>query len=62
MYPNPAVAVRKNSRFSIVFHIFPNRTLQKVFTAYSSPMYQIEANEMPFQMLKKLLVLINRYV
>ena len=49
-FPNPAIAARKNGRFSIFFQ---ERTLQKVLTAHRVPIYQIKDNEMLIQMQKK---------
>ena len=50
MDPNPAVAAQKNGRFSIFFQ---KRILQKLLTAYISPIYQIKADEMLFPMQKE---------
>ena len=51
----------KQQLFPYFPHFIQNRTLQKVFTAYRSPIYQIKADKMNFQVQKKLFLLIDRY-
>ena len=53
--PNPALAARKNGRFSIFFHIFSKIEQSKRFLPHisSGPIYQIKAHEIPSQMQKK---------
>ena len=63
--PNPAVSARavfpqsgrsrpeKRPFFSYFSTFFQKRTIQKVFTAYISPIYQIKAHEIPCLMQKK---------